>query len=846
MLLVLTVICGSLVFATVTANASNTADSIVAIAEGELGNTNYRKYSSYANAWCADFVSWCARQAGVDSIPSTASCYSMYNGMKANGCQEVSSPQRGDIVFFFCNNCSGTSNIWCHVGIMVNSSTSIDGNYSGKVSYDNSYSHYGSLGYKHSSGISRIFVRPNYDNPNFPGEEDTSWEVPVWKTANSDLPTYNSSGGQESGHYISAGDNCCIEHVYQNGYAWVCYPIEGGGERWAYTLASGFSLDKNVPAGSQTISDGAYHIVSALDTTKGIDVATGSTDNGANIYLYSNVDDDTQVFDVTYLGNGSYKIINRKSGKGLDCDGANTASGTNVQQWEYVNEKQQQWIIQDSGDGEFFNIISMKSGLYLDVYGGESADCTNIQIYTPNNSNAQKWRFVAWGKQIGRTISDGDYHIASRLNQQMCLDVYAASEDNSANIDLYSNLSTREQVFSVTYLENGYYKIINKHSQKSLDLEGAKCVKGTNIQQYDYSDDPQKQWIIKPTDDGKAFNIVSKKGGLYIDVENGEAKDLNNIQGYISNGTEAQQWRFIPWFDNNEKTVANGEYRIVSGVDENKALDIYGAKTDNLTNLQIYSNLNDKKQTFDIEYNSDGTYSIFSHYSNKPIDVLGNMCVKGTGIVIYDDNNGDNQKWKIAPDEDGYYRIISCSCGLSLDVDGGETDDLTKVQVWTENETAAQKWKLRRVLNDSMVSVNDVTIKSETDEIIPKITVTVDDEVLPQDGNYTVEITTDLDAGKGTVTVTGIDKFCDSVTKEFSIMVEKNILGDADGNGIVEIVDATIIQRHLSNLTVPYSEETLMNADVDGDGSLTILDATFIQRYIAKIETHYPIGEPIT
>lgn len=71
-------------------------------------------------------------------------------------------------------------------------------------------------------------------------------------------------------------------------------------------------------------------------------------------------------------------------------------------------------------------------------------------------------------------------------------------------------------------------------------------------------------------------------------------------------------------------------------------------------------------------------------------------------------------------------------------------------------------------------------------------------------------------------------------------------LGDADGDGIVEIVDATIIQRHLSNLTVPYSEETLMNADVDGDGELTVLDATFIQRYIAKIETHYPIGEPIT
>lgn len=72
------------------------------------------------------------------------------------------------------------------------------------------------------------------------------------------------------------------------------------------------------------------------------------------------------------------------------------------------------------------------------------------------------------------------------------------------------------------------------------------------------------------------------------------------------------------------------------------------------------------------------------------------------------------------------------------------------------------------------------------------------------------------------------------------------ILGDADGNGEVDISDATIIQRYLSSAAVPYPEETLMNADVDGDGVLTILDATFIQRHVAMINIPYPIGEPKT
>ena len=71
-----------------------------------------------------------------------------------------------------------------------------------------------------------------------------------------------------------------------------------------------------------------------------------------------------------------------------------------------------------------------------------------------------------------------------------------------------------------------------------------------------------------------------------------------------------------------------------------------------------------------------------------------------------------------------------------------------------------------------------------------------------------------------------------------------SILGDADGDGEVGVSDTTIIQRRLTNTSVPYPEKTLMNADVDGDGVLTILDATFIQRHIAKISVPYPIGEP--
>ncbi len=172
-ILTITIVISVIIFAPVTVNAANTADSIVDIARAEIGNSYYQKYNGHKNAWCADFVTWCAKQAGVSSIFGNSSCYSMYEGMKGS-CERVYSPQKGDIVFFYCNKCSTTAGKWCHVGIMEDSTYSIEGNNwsdgTSKVQRGKSYNHNGNLGYRHgdSSGcITRIYLRPNYDNKTY-------------------------------------------------------------------------------------------------------------------------------------------------------------------------------------------------------------------------------------------------------------------------------------------------------------------------------------------------------------------------------------------------------------------------------------------------------------------------------------------------------------------------------------------------------------------------------------------------------------------------------------------------------------------------------------------------------
>lgn len=60
-------------------------------------------------------------------------------------------------------------------------------------------------------------------------------------------------------------------------------------------------------------------------------------------------------------------------------------------------------------------------------------------------------------------------------------------------------------------------------------------------------------------------------------------------------------------------------------------------------------------------------------------------------------------------------------------------------------------------------------------------------------------------------------------------------IGDADQDGVVTILDATAIQRYLSDI-ISFNKIQQYLGDPDYDGSVTILDATRVQRYLAGID----------
>ena len=69
--------------------------------------------------------------------------------------------------------------------------------------------------------------------------------------------------------------------------------------------------------------------------------------------------------------------------------------------------------------------------------------------------------------------------------------------------------------------------------------------------------------------------------------------------------------------------------------------------------------------------------------------------------------------------------------------------------------------------------------------------------------------------------------------------------GDADGEGRITILDATMIQRLLAGLIADNDGMIELRGDVCDDG-LDILDATLIQRFLADFDNIFGVGEEVT
>lgn len=139
----------------------------------------------------------------------------------------------------------------------------------------------------------------------------------------------------------------------------------------------------------------------------------------------------------SYAGPGRYEIQNVRSGKLMEVD----RKDRGVQQGRRTGEANQQWDIEDAGNG-FVYITSAESGMVLDVEGGRRRDGARVIVSRRNESDGQLWEIKKGGEGVVR--------FTSRLGKG--LDLPHGSRSDGVGFETWDEISQDNQRFRLVLL----------------------------------------------------------------------------------------------------------------------------------------------------------------------------------------------------------------------------------------------------------------------------------------------------------------------------------------------------------------------------------------------------------
>jgi hypothetical protein len=168
---------------------------------------------------------------------------------------------------------------------------------------------------------------------------------------------------------------------------------------------------------------------------------------------------------------------------------------------------------------------------------------SNIDV---NNTSGFTRLQYAWGggtvDPLYASFQPGTYQRIINRNSEKSLDVTSGSTLNGATIIQWEYAAMQNQQWDLVSTGSGTFKVLNRNSSKALDVKVASNAAGTMTVQSEYSGAANQQWQI--TDIGFGYyKIINKNSGLSLDVNGGA---MNNgadiIQWYWNNGKN-QQWK---------------------------------------------------------------------------------------------------------------------------------------------------------------------------------------------------------------------------------------------------------------------------------------------------------------
>lgn len=143
-------------------------------------------------------------------------------------------------------------------------------------------------------------------------------------------------------------------------------------------------------------------------------------------------------------------------------------------------------------------------------------------------------------------VPDGQYVIRSKVNTTAGAGLYldiAGCATGNADVRTWTRTNCDGQKWTLTYQNNGYYKIISAlPNHKALDLNACGVDRGANIQVWDVLSNDCQLWRLEATGNGY-YRIMAKGSNNVMDVENSDPTPGADVRSWTWNGADAQLWK---------------------------------------------------------------------------------------------------------------------------------------------------------------------------------------------------------------------------------------------------------------------------------------------------------------
>jgi len=243
--------------------------------------------------------------------------------------------------------------------------------------------------------------------------------------------------------------------------------------------------------------------------------------------------------------------------------------------------------------------------------------------------------------------------------------------------------------------------------------------------------------------------------------------------------------------------------------------------------------------------NETGNYKQFYVYSAIDKKLLESYCTESAEKTILLEAGDYYIK---VYGKDGYYTLAVGECA------SGHVETSSYLEATLEDDgvkTTFCKY-CQKVMGKEFVPRIDSVSLSYTTAVYNKkpqkpevLVYDIDGTVIPS-SQYDVKYSSEMiEVGTYSIEVIFKDKYAGTKTLEFEIKSVGSdgfyMCGDVDGNGVVNIKDATAIQKFIAGMTIPVFYESV--ADADENGSINVKDATAIQKWIASLLPDSNIGK---